>query len=124
MAEKKITRKVISPSGGTSGTGGTSGVKKDDVVSKKAPSKEEVNEVEASKAGKAEEGRAKKVCVFCQNKTTPTYTDIAALRRFTTDRAKIVPKARSGVCARHQRAVTRNIKYARHLAMLPFTPKV
>jgi small subunit ribosomal protein S18 len=117
MAEKKITRKVIS-------SRGTSGAIKDEVVNKKAPVQEETSEAEVSRVGKAEEGRMKKVCTFCQNKTVPTYTDIVTLRRFVTDRAKIVPRARSGACSRHQRAVTRNIKYARHLAMLPFTPKV
>lgn len=105
-------------------------MKKDDVVSKKAPVgatsgvKTETGEAEIAKAGKTEEGKTKKVCTFCQNKTVPTYTDIAALRRFVTDRTKIVPRARSGVCSRHQRVVTRNIKYARHLAMFSFTPKV
>lgn len=65
-----------------------------------------------------------KKCMFCQTKTIPTYTDIAALRRFLTDRSRIVPKLRTGVCSKHQRGVSRQIKYARHLALLPFTPKV
>lgn len=65
-----------------------------------------------------------RACFFCQNKTDPTYTDLEVLRRFLTDRVKIVPKERSGVCSKHQRAVTKNIKYARHLALLPFVPKV
>lgn len=68
--------------------------------------------------------RPKKKCLFCQNKSSPTYTDLAGLRRFLTDRAKIVSRERSGVCAKHQRAVARNIKYSRHLALLPFVPKV
>lgn len=70
-------------------------------------------------------GRSKRrVCLFCQNKSNPTYTDLSTLRRFLTDRAKIVGKERSGVCSKHQRAVAKNIKYARHLALLPFVPKV
>ncbi len=68
--------------------------------------------------------RSKKVCSFCQNKTIPTYTDLGNLRRFLTDRAKIVARERSGVCSRHQRGISKNIKYARHLALLPFVPKV
>lgn len=68
--------------------------------------------------------RAKRVCIFCQKKSIPTYTDISILRRFLTDRAKIVAKERSGVCSKHQRAVAKNIKYARHLALLPFVPTV
>lgn len=68
--------------------------------------------------------RTKRPCLFCQNKSRPAYTDLVTLRRFLTDRAKIVAKERSGVCARHQRAVAKNIKYARHLSLLPFVPKV
>lgn len=66
----------------------------------------------------------KRGCPFCQNKTVPTYTDVVALRRFTSDRARILPKLRTGVCSKHQRRVTREIKRARHLALLPFTPQV
>ena len=99
--EKKITRKVISKA----------------KVTLKEP------EV-AQQTEEPQKDRAKKVCYFCQSKTTPAYTDVAALRRFTTDRAKIVPKLRSNVCSKHQRAVTKQIKYARHLSLLPFTPKV
>lgn len=68
--------------------------------------------------------RTKRYCLFCQNKSIPSYTDLATLRRFLTDRAKIVNKERSGVCSKHQRAVSKNIKYARHLALLPFVPKI
>lgn len=110
MAVKKIVRKVIS--------------------SQEAPSKEVVASPEkaevvvAVETDQKSEVRSKKVCFFCQSKTSPTYTDIVSLRRFTTDRAKIVPKAKSGICSKHQRAVTRNIKYARHLSLLPFVPAV
>lgn len=101
MAEKRITRKVIS----------------------KAPSVKEPEE-----APKAEEvqkqTRSRKVCLFCQSKTMPNYTDTAVLRRFITDRVKIVPRDKSNICSKHQRAVSRHIKYARHLALLPFVPKV
>ena len=65
-----------------------------------------------------------KKCFFCQNKKNPSYTDLESLRRFLTDRAKIVAKERSGVCAKHKRALPRNIKYARHLSLIPFVPKV
>lgn len=68
--------------------------------------------------------RTKKPCFYCQNKTVPTYTDIATLRRYQTDRAKIIPKLKNNLCSKHQRGVSKNIKYARHLALLPFTPKV
>ncbi len=63
-------------------------------------------------------------CFFCQSKGMPTYTDVVALRKFLTDRGKITPKQKNGLCAKHQRAVTSEIKRARHLALLPFTPKI
>ncbi|OGE22228.1 30S ribosomal protein S18 [Candidatus Daviesbacteria bacterium RIFCSPHIGHO2_01_FULL_40_24] len=69
-------------------------------------------------------GRTKKVCHFCQSKSNPSYTDMAVLRRFLTDRVKIQPAVKNGLCSKHQRVITRNIKYARHLALLPFVPKV
>jgi small subunit ribosomal protein S18 len=68
--------------------------------------------------------RAKKVCAFCTEKLTPAYTDIVTLRRFTSARGKIVGKQRSGVCSKHQRFLTREIKHARHLALLPFSVKI
>lgn len=92
------------------------------VISKTVKKAEEVvapSEEEPQKAG-----RTKKVCFFCQSKAGPSYTDTASLRRFTTDRSKIVPKMKSNLCSKHQRALTREIKYARHLSLLPFTPKV
>lgn len=69
-------------------------------------------------------GRARKACYFCESKTLPSYTDVNTLKRFLTERSKIVPKLRSGLCSKHQRRVTSQIKYARHLALLPFTPGV
>lgn len=70
------------------------------------------------------EAKPKKGCFFCQNKSMPSYTDLISLRRFLTDRAKILSRQRSGVCSKHQRVLAKNIKYARHLALLPFVPKV
>lgn len=54
----------------------------------------------------------------------PSYTDTVSLKRFVSSRAKIVPKLRSGACSKHQRALTREIKRARHLSLLPFTLQV
>lgn len=66
----------------------------------------------------------KKVCFFCEskdeNKQNPSYTDIVSLKKFTTERGKIVAAGRSGACAKHQRKITKQIKYARHLALMPF----
>lgn len=67
---------------------------------------------------------SRRVCLFCKNQSLPSYTDLVTLRKFLTDRAKILPKSRSGICSKHQRAVAKNIKYGRHLALLPFVPKV
>ncbi|EKD91414.1 MAG: ribosomal protein S18 [uncultured bacterium] len=66
----------------------------------------------------------KKVCVFCKDKTLPSFTDAAALRRFLSDRGKIINKSRSGVCSKHQRVVALEIKRARQLSLLPFTLRV
>ena len=66
--------------------------------------------------------RRKKVCIFCQDKVTEIdYKDIAKLRKFTSERAKILPRRISGTCAKHQRQLTIAIKRARHIALLPYT---
>jgi small subunit ribosomal protein S18 len=70
------------------------------------------------------EKRKVKFCVYCTTRTIPSYTDSAGLRRFVSTRGKIVSKLRSGVCSRHQRVLTREVKHARHLALLPFMLKV
>lgn len=66
----------------------------------------------------------KKSCFFCDNDKEPNFTDSSALRRFMSDRSRINPKMRSGVCSKHQRVLTQQIKYARHLALLPFITRV
>ena len=65
--------------------------------------------------------RRKKVCIFCQDKVTEIdYKDIAKLRKYITERGKIVPRRVSGACSYHQRALTIAIKRARHVALLPY----
>lgn len=96
-------------------------------VSAPAPVMEpvEVEKVEKTDRFEGEKTlRVKRSCHFCQSKQSPSYTDLVTLKRFLTDRAKILPKLRSSVCARHQRALSKHIKYARHLSLLPFVPKV
>ena len=62
-----------------------------------------------------------KVCRFCETKALHIdYKDDKLLRRFITDRGKIIPRRMSGVCERHQRQLTRAIKWARQIAILPF----
>ena len=64
----------------------------------------------------------RKVCAFCVDKVEHIdYKDVARLRRFTTERGKILPRRISGNCAKHQRQVTLAIKRARNIALLPFT---
>ncbi len=64
----------------------------------------------------------KKVCVFCVDKVENIdYKDISKLRRFVSERAKILPRRVTGTCAHHQRDLTGAIKRARHLALLPFS---
>lgn len=63
----------------------------------------------------------KKVCAFCVDKVdTIDYKDVAKLRRYMSERAKIVPRRVTGTCAHHQRELTVAIKRARHLALLPY----
>jgi small subunit ribosomal protein S18 len=63
----------------------------------------------------------RKVCGFCVEKVrTADYKDIKRLQRYVSDRGKILPRRRTGTCARHQRGLTTAIKRARHLALLPF----
>ena len=64
----------------------------------------------------------KKVCGFCVDKVESIdYKDVARLRRYISERAKILSRRVTGTCARHQRELTVAIKRARHLALLPFS---
>jgi len=63
----------------------------------------------------------KKTCWFCENKIKfIDYKDEAMLRRFLSDRGKIMPRRMTGTCAGHQRELTIAIKLSRHVALLPF----
>jgi small subunit ribosomal protein S18 len=64
----------------------------------------------------------RKVCRFCMDKVEYIdYKDVRTLRNLITERGKIIPSRVSGNCAKHQRALTRAIKLARNIALLPFT---
>ncbi len=64
----------------------------------------------------------RKVCGFCVDKVENIdYKDIARLRRYMSERAKILPRRVTATCAAHQRALTVAIKRARHLALRPYT---
>ena len=65
--------------------------------------------------------KRRKVCAFCVDKVEYIdYKDIAKLRKYMSDRAKILPKRATGTCAKHQRALTEAIKRARQVALLPY----
>ena len=63
----------------------------------------------------------KKVCSFCVDRIYHIdYKDVPRLRRYLSERAKIIPRRVTGTCAHHQRMLTGAIKRARHIALLPF----
>ena len=63
----------------------------------------------------------RKVCTFCvETNQVIDYQEPAKLRRFTSERAKILPRRVTGTCAKHQRELTTAIKRARYLALLPY----
>ena len=65
--------------------------------------------------------RRRKVCAFCVEKVTHIdYKEIDKIRRFVSERAKIEPRRRTGVCAKHQRALRGAIQRARQIALVPF----
>ena len=65
--------------------------------------------------------RRKKVCAFCaDNVDYIDYKDTQRLRKFVSERSKILPRRISGTCAKHQRQLTVAIKRARHVALLPY----
>ncbi len=65
-----------------------------------------------------------KTCFFCDQKTDPNYHEFEVLRRFVSERGKILGRERDGFCRNHQRLLTINIKRARILALLPFSAKI
>ena len=68
------------------------------------------------------ERRRRKVCRFCESKATfIDYKDDRLLRRFLSERGKIIPRRVTGNCAKHQRQLTIAIKRGRTLALLPYT---
>lgn len=75
----------------------------------------------ATPAKKYRKPAKKKVCVFCQDKSIVIdYKDTARLRKFMTEKGKILPRRQTGVCSTHQRELALAIKRARVMALLPF----
>lgn len=74
-----------------------------------------------AKGGMRNRRPRKKVCAFCEAKAAGIdYKDVAQLKKFVSERGKILPRRISGTCAKHQRELTIAIKRARHVALLPF----
>ena len=74
--------------------------------------------------GRSKFFRRKKVCKFCTEKIDAIpYRDVRLLQGFVAERGKIVPRRLTGVCTTHQRRLTRAIKQARNIALLPFATK-
>ena len=64
--------------------------------------------------------RRKKVCVFCGKDNVIDYKDTAKLKKYVSERGKILPRRITGTCAKHQRALTVAIKRARDVALMPY----
>jgi small subunit ribosomal protein S18 len=66
--------------------------------------------------------KRRKVCAFCTDRAQGVidYKDAGKLRRFLSERSKILPRRMTGTCAHHQRLLTEAIKRARHVALLPY----
>ena len=64
----------------------------------------------------------KKVCSFCMEKIDEIdYKDVDKLKKYVSDKGKILPRRATGACAKHQREITLAVKRARHIAILPYT---
>lgn len=61
-----------------------------------------------------------KNCSFCKEDRNPSFKEVAELSHYLSERARIIGRDRSGICAKHQRRLATEIKRARHLALLPF----
>ncbi len=88
-----------------------------------APAKEARPERTERPARPAQKGnrRRKKVCAFCVDKIDNIdYKDTTRLRKYVSERAKILPRRISGTCAKHQRQLTIAIKRARQVALMPY----
>lgn len=68
--------------------------------------------------------RIETFCPFCQEEIEPDWKKPEELVRYLSERGRILGKGITGLCAKHQRRVTREIKKARHMALLPFATKV
>ncbi|KKP59330.1 MAG: 30S ribosomal protein S18 [Candidatus Gottesmanbacteria bacterium GW2011_GWA1_34_13] len=61
-----------------------------------------------------------KNCPFCKEKTEPYYREVEILRKYVSERGKILSHLRTGICSKHQRRVAKQLKHARFLSFIPF----
>ncbi|MBI2613285.1 MAG: 30S ribosomal protein S18 [Candidatus Levybacteria bacterium] len=59
-----------------------------------------------------------KVCYFCESKKEPSFWEMGTLQKFLTERGKIIPGSRNGLCIKHQKRMGSSIKHSRHLALM------
>jgi len=64
--------------------------------------------------------RVKRNCLFCKEKKAPEFRDVVTISKYMSERGRILSHDKTGLCARHQRALAVAIKRARHLGLLPF----
>ncbi|MBI3980437.1 30S ribosomal protein S18 [Candidatus Microgenomates bacterium] len=69
---------------------------------------------------KPREIKVKKNCPFCREKTNPDFKDIAGMKKYLSERGKIIGRSKTGVCAKHQKRMAQAIKRARYIALIPF----
>ena len=82
------------------------------------------NNKRGAKGDKSFRRPRKKVCVFCAERIdTIDYKDVEKLKKYVSDKGKILPRRVTGCCAKHQRKVTVAVKRARTIALLPYTVK-
>lgn len=97
----------------------------EDILESDAEATSEAGRAATSEDRKARRfGRRRRVCIMCADHIKVIdYKNVAFLRRFISDRARIETRRKTSACAKHQRAIARAIKRARHIALLPYTPE-
>lgn len=60
-------------------------------------------------------------CFFCKYNSKPDFKDVENISKFLSPRMKLLSREKSGVCAKHQRELTKHVKYARYFALIPYT---
>ncbi len=94
-------------------------IKEEAIEKQDAQMQEYSRDDDRARSGKKMQFR-KKVCRFCSNKGAIDYKDADGLRRYTTERGKILPRRITGTCAKHQKELARAIKRARAICLLPY----